>query len=107
MGHGLKAGGGGFGILVGSIGGRAGRARPAFHAAPKDAVMGLVKALAPEPGSSGSTVDAIAPGVFATGLNAEFGHDPAFQRRVAPLTALGRPTSRTGRAGRRLSSPSP
>jgi gluconate 5-dehydrogenase len=83
--------GGGRIILTASIAGPA-IARPtiAAYAASKGGLVALTKALAVELGPKGITCNAIAPGFFATEMNAALLENEAFNSFVGQRTPLGR-----------------
>ncbi|WP_244189441.1 SDR family oxidoreductase [Streptomyces incarnatus] len=60
------------------------------YATAKAGLDGLTRTLAADPGPTGTTVNSIAPGTFATDVNAEPASDPEWQRRLRIRTALGR-----------------
>jgi gluconate 5-dehydrogenase len=82
--------GGGRLILVTSIAGPYARAGDAAYTAAKGGLGALTKALAVELGPHDITVNAIAPGFFATETNRYIVDDPARSAQFTQRTALGR-----------------
>lgn len=72
-----------------SIAGKEGNANQAAYSASKAAIIGLTKSLGKELASSGVLVNAIAPAVIATPMNAAT--DPEVLARVTRLIPMGRP----------------
>jgi gluconate 5-dehydrogenase len=90
----LQASGAGRLIFVTSIAGPIARAGDPAYTAAKGGVAALMRSLAVEFGKSGMTVNAIAPGWFATESNREYvGRDDieAFIRTRVPLSRWGSP----------------
>ncbi|MFF4689719.1 SDR family oxidoreductase [Streptomyces sp. NPDC001307] len=77
-------------INVSSVVGQLGRTGDVAYATAKAGLDGLTRALAADLGPSGTTVNSIAPGTFATDVNAELAADPAWERWLRTRTALGR-----------------
>ena len=88
--RGMVEDGGGRLLFTGSIMGQVGRPTIIPYTAAKAGVMGMVKSLAAELGPSGVTVNAIAPGYFATEMNTALVENPEFNDWVAQRTALRR-----------------
>ena len=87
----MRAQGRGGRILnVTSIAGPLARAGDAAYTAAKGGLDALTRALAAELGSDRITVNAVAPGYFATEANEEMAADPAIAAWLAGRTSLGR-----------------
>jgi gluconate 5-dehydrogenase len=82
--------GGGRIVNISSIMGIVGRPTIAAYIAAKHGVIGLTRALAAEFGPQGINCNAIAPGYFATDINAELRRDQAFSAKVNARIPLGR-----------------
>jgi gluconate 5-dehydrogenase len=77
-------------INVSSVIGRLGRAGDVGYTAAKAGIDGLTRALAVDLGCHGITVNSVAPGTFATEVNASLAEDPEWARWLKTRTALGR-----------------
>jgi gluconate 5-dehydrogenase len=77
-------------INVSSVIGRLGRAGDVGYPAAKAGLDGLTRALAVDLGRYGITVNSVAPGTFATEVNAALAKDPEWARWLKTRTALGR-----------------
>lgn len=77
-------------INVTSIAGHIARSGDAAYTTAKAGLTGMTRAFAAEYGQHGITVNAIAPGFFATETNAAMVGDPAIGQFLAARTALGR-----------------
>ena len=77
-------------INVSSVVGQLGRTGDVAYATAKAGLDGLTRALAADLGPSGTTVNSVAPGTFATEVNAELAEDPEWERWLRTRTALGR-----------------
>ncbi len=77
-------------VNVTSIAGPLARAGDAAYTAAKGGLDALTRALAAELGADRITVNAVAPGYFATEANGEMAADPEIARWLAGRTSLGR-----------------
>lgn len=77
-------------INVSSVIGQLGRTGDVAYATAKAGLDGLTRALAADLGPSGTTVNSVAPGAFATEVNARLAEDPEWTRWLNTRTALGR-----------------
>ncbi len=82
--------GGGRIVNITSIAGPIARGGDAAYTAAKGGLDALTRAMAAELGSDGITVNAVAPGYFATEANAEMAADPGVAAWLAQRTSLGR-----------------
>lgn len=79
-------------INISSMWGQVGASCEVAYSTTKAALIGFTKALAKEVGPSGITVNAIAPGVIATEMNASLGEETLDALcEVTPLGRLGTP----------------
>jgi gluconate 5-dehydrogenase len=77
-------------INVTSVAGPLARAGDAAYTAAKGGLEALTRALAAELGSTGITVNAVAPGFFATATNAAVVARPGVSEWLRTRTSLGR-----------------
>ena len=88
--RGMAARGYGRVLAITSIAGDVARGTDSTYAASKGGLTGLVRAGAAALGPHGITVNALAPGYFATEANAEAAADPDVVRWLEGRTSLGR-----------------
>ena len=86
----MRARGRGRIINIASIAGPIARGGDAAYTAAKAGLIGLTRALAAELGPDGITVNAIAPGFFATEANTGMVEDPKIAEWLKVRTSLGR-----------------
>lgn len=77
-------------INITSIAGQISRASDAVYTTAKGGLAAMTRALAADFGQYGITVNAVAPGFFATEANAEMVADPAVNEMLARRTSLAR-----------------
>ena len=77
-------------INVSSVVGQVGRRGDIAYGTAKAGVGGMTRALAADLGPHRITVNAVAPGTFATGVNAHLAADPEWSAWLGRRTSLGR-----------------
>lgn len=77
-------------VNITSIAGQISRASDAVYTTAKGGLTAMTRALAADFGQYGITVNAVAPGFFATEANAEMVADPAVNEMLAKRTSLAR-----------------
>ena len=93
-------------VNVASVFGLLGRAGYSAYGASKGAVINFTRAVAAEWARFGAQMNAVAPGYFATDINAELRGQPGTARED-PAPRPGPPDGRPGRAGQRRHLPRP
>jgi gluconate 5-dehydrogenase len=77
-------------VNVSSVLGQLGRAEDVAYATAKAGLDGMTRGLAAELGPDGITVNGVAPGTFATDVNAHLVEDEGWSEWLRSRTALGR-----------------
>lgn len=86
----MEAAGWGRIVNLTALGAQIGAANMVHYTASKGGITSMTRSLAIELGPKGITVNAIAPGFFATEANAEMANDPAIAEWLRGRTSLGR-----------------